>query len=88
MKFEIGEIAFCTKTNRDEIILDVLSGAELNASGEAYIPADPSMTYYEISTAWTIESYLRKKKPPEEEIDWVEKLELKNWNPTKQRVEV
>lgn len=29
---------------------------------------------------------LRKKKPPEEEIDWVEKLGLVKWNPTKQGV--
>ena len=29
------------------------------------------------------ESSLRKKKPPEEEINWVEKLELVNWNPAK-----
>ena len=98
MRFEIGEIAvgqhFVNSKYLNGSELEVVSGLEshlIRRLNDA--PCDPhTIIGYGIRhpaghITYIEPYYLRKKKPPEEEINWVEKLGLVKWNPTKQGVE-
>lgn len=95
MKFEIGEVAvLCKSYVNPERVGEECEIIDINVLSSVREPYDYAIRYknipgHYISGHWCVnENQLRKKKPPEEEIDWVEKLGLENWNPTKQGVEI
>ena len=94
MKFEIGEMAVFIADIEDPTDVSDYTGMDceiIDPLGTDYSgDGDPcyGVKFKDNKEMWVIEPCLKKKKPPEEEIDWVEKLELKNWNPTKQGIEV
>lgn len=94
-KFKINEIAIFTpsletcnpslleRDGEDVQIIDPL-GANLNFPRH-FIPMY-GVRFSCGREAWAVEASLRKKKPPEENINWVEKLNLTV--PNKDKVEV
>lgn len=56
---------------------DFLIGVEFEITSDMRLDEDGDKTYNIGGKYIAMESHLRKKKPPEEKIDWVEKLNLK-----------
>lgn len=76
MKFSIGEIAWALSDREDK---PTRTECEiLRLLPDRYIISVPGFPSGRADGRWLIdEAHLRKKKPPEEDIDWVEKLGLK-----------
>ncbi len=75
-KFEVGEIALMVGGHADGAVCEI---TEIYL--DTVIPKDYRVIIQGFPTinkkGWgCLESSLRKKKPPEEEIDWVERLNL------------
>lgn len=83
IKFKVGEIAiyYSPEPNPEPngLELTILSEPEASSRGPEY-----KVSGFEHGHTYAFEFCLRKKKPPEEEINWVEKLNLTNWNPARE----
>ena len=74
-----------SRFNGEEVIVVAELESKLSAIGDIRRMYEVALSTGRLMCCWPHEL---KKKPPEEEIDWVEKLELKSWSPTKQGIEV